>query len=221
MDGRRFVSSILPQLQDTNCNLQSVYEDLPILPLHKAVESILSLVPDVEKNVSIAKEKCTRHLYSLNLDESAAIYLYTMPKRFFSELNNALRNPERQLVRPWLPYLKLLISGLQKLPDTKATVWRGVNYDATSHFVDNAVYTWWGVTSCSKNINTVKELIGESGTLFTIETANGKDISKFSAISDEEEVVLLPATRVRAKSEPAHFLACLFVIHLEEICPQR
>ena len=221
MDGRRFVSNILPQLQDTNCNLQSIYEGLPILPLDKVVESVLSLVLGVTGYVSTAKQKCNRDVTGLTWDESAAIYLYTIPGPLFAGLNTALRNPDRQLLRPWLPYLKLLTKALKKLPDTKATVWRGVNYDSTLHFVDNGVYTWWGITSCSKSVNIVKAFIGESGTLFTIETVHGKDITKFSAISDEEEVVLLPATRVRAKSEPAHFLARLFVIHLEEIYPQR
>ena len=217
MESPRFVSNILPQLREHSCSLESVYEDLPILPLEKAVEKVSKLVPDIAEYVSIAKKKCNKDFTSITHDESAAIYLYTMPKTFFLELNKALRNPNRQVLHPWLPFLKLLMGALKKLPDTKASLWRGVNYDATTNFVDDDVYTWWGVSSCSRSVNIVQRFMGDSGTLFNIETAHGKDISMFSVVPAEEEVILMPATRVRAKSEAAHFFDRLFIVHLEEI----
>ena len=217
MENRRFVSNILPQLQDHSCNLQSIYENLPIMPLEQAVEEIVQLVPDIAEYVSTAKEKCRQDFTLITRDQSAAIYLYTMPKPFFLELNKALRNPNRQVLRPWLPFLKLLMGALQKLPDTKASLWRGVNYDATTEFIDDGTYTWWGVTSCSRSVNIVQRFMSGGGTLFNIETAHGKDISMFSVVSEEEEVILIPGTRVRAKSEAAHFFDRLFIVHLEEI----
>ena len=77
------------------------------------------------------------------------------------------------------------------------------------------IYTLYGVSL------RVQAYLGESGTLFNIETVHGKDISMFSAVPDEQEVILMPSTRVRAKFEPLNFIDRLFVIHLEEIDAQK
>jgi hypothetical protein len=63
--------------------------------------------------------------------------------------------------------------------------------------------------------------LGENGTLFAIEAIHGKDISMFSAVPDEQEVILMPGTRVRAKSQSLNVMDRLFIIHLEEINLQR
>ena len=218
----RFVSNIIPQSQDASFNLQSLYERLPILPLEKTVEDTSKLVPDILKHVSIAKEKCTRDSTILTLDESAAIYLYTMPSSsVYKSLNIALRGENRQLLHPWLPFLKLLITALEKLPPFKDTIWRGVASDETSKFIGGSVYTWWGITSCSKSPNIAQKYIGESGTLFAIKTAHGKDVTMFSANRDEEEVILMPATRCLAKSQAAELLSRLYIIHLQEVYLQE
>jgi hypothetical protein len=144
-----------------------------------------------------------------------------MPTRFFSCLNNALRAENRQALKPWFAFLKLFITALGKLPSMKKTVWRGVNYDDTLSFVDNDIHIWWSINSCSMALNIVQPYLGESGTLFAIDTIHGKDISAFSAVLDEQEVVLMPGTRVRRRHESLNFIDRLFVVHLEEINPQR
>jgi hypothetical protein len=62
--------------------------------------------------------------------------------------------------------------------------------------------------------------LGESGTLFAIETIHGKDISIFSAVPDEEEVILMPGTRVRTRYQSLSVIDRFFIIHLEEIVPE-
>ncbi len=49
----------------------------------------------------------------------------------------------------------------------------------------------------------------------------GKDISAFSAIPDEQEVILMPGTCVRARCQSLSFIDRLFVVHLKEENPQR
>jgi hypothetical protein len=71
------------------------------------------------------------------------------------------------------------------------------------------------------DLRSIEPYLGDKGTLFAIHTTDGKDISAFSAIQDEREVVLMPGTRVRAKCESLSFIDRLFVLHLEEIIPQR
>jgi hypothetical protein len=213
----RFINSNLPKPQGDSHNPLSDYECIPVQTLEEAVENLIQLVPDVVNYVSTAKKDCNRDSTLLMWDESAAIYLYTMPKKFFSSLNIALRHANRQVLKPWLHFLKLLITALKKLPPTKATIWRAVNYDARLKFIEGEVYTYWDLNSCSMNINSVQPFLGENGTLFTIEAIHGKDISMFSAVPDEQEVIIMPGTPVRAKSQSLSFIDRLFIIHLEEI----
>jgi hypothetical protein len=213
----RFINTNLPKLQGDSHNSLSGYEDTSVQTLEEAVENLIQLVPDVVNYVSTAKKNCNRNSTVLTWDESAAIRLYTMSTPFVIRLNETLRNENQSVAKSWSPFLKLFVAALKKLPPTKATVWRGVNYDATLDFVDGKVHTWWNITSCSKNINSVQPFLGESGTLFKIETIHSRDISMFSAVSDEQEFILMPGTRVHAKSQSLSFIDRLFIIDLEEI----
>jgi len=217
----RFVNGGLSELQDANRSPIFGYQHLPVMTLEQAMETIIPIVPEVEEYVLLAKKHCNRTSSVLTRDESAAIYLYSMPTDFVSCLNNTLRAGNRHTLELWYAFLKLFISALGKLPSTKAIIWRGVNYDDTLTFVDNDVHIWWSVNSCSMNPNSVQPFLGENGTLFAIDAIQGKDISAFSAIPDEHDVVLMPGTRVRCKHESLNFIDRLFVLHLEEIKPQR
>jgi len=62
--------------------------------------------------------------------------------------------------------------------------------------------------------------LGNGGTVFSIETIHGKDISLFTACSDEQEIILMPGTRVRRKAIPLEYKG-LFFLHLEEIDSQK
>jgi hypothetical protein len=219
---KRFINNNLPNRQEANHNSLRDYEDLPLLTLEEAVEKIIPLIPNVMDYVATAKKKYNWHSTLLTRDESAAIYLYTIPKtEFFFSLNIALRDPNRQVLNPWLNFLKLLITALKKLPSTEATIWRGVDYDATSDFIDGEVYTYWYISSCSRNLGIAELLLHKNGTLFNIDAIHGKDISMFSAVPDEQEVILMPGTRVRAISRTSNLLESFYVIQLEEINFQR
>jgi hypothetical protein len=221
MANNRFGYNTLPRLQEVKHNPIFDVADLLVLTLEEAVEKLIPLIPMVTDYVATAKKKYNRHSSLLTRDESAAIYFYSMPTPVFSHLHTALQAENRHTLNPWLDFLKLLLTAFEKLPSTKAIVWRGVNYDATLTFVDNNVYTWWTITSCSMSVSVVQPFLGESGTLFAIETINGKDISAFSAIPDEQEVILMPGTYVRVRSQSLNFGDRLFIVHLEEINPPR
>jgi hypothetical protein len=216
MAHNRFVNSALSELQEANRSPIYGYQHLSVLTLEEAIEKIIPLVPGIVDYAGSAKENCNRDSTLLTWNESAAIYLYSMPISFFSCLNTALRAENRDALKPWFVFLKLFMTTLEKLPSTRGTVWRGVNYDDTLTFVDNDVHIWWSVNSCSLNPKSVEPFLGEHGTLFAIETINGKDISMFSSFPDEQEVVLMPGTRVRAKFESLNYGDRLFIVHLKE-----
>lgn len=76
---------------------------------------------------------------------AAAISLYTASwtieqDSLYYKLNACLRSEERQLLKPYFPYLRLLLCGLESLPRSDApSLWRGVS---------GAACDYWSVCSC-------------------------------------------------------------------------
>lgn len=62
----------------------------------------------------------------LTVDEIGAINLYTQNTPFYRVLNEVLRSRKRDDAKQLLSYLKLLITGINKLPVTKTTLFRGM-----------------------------------------------------------------------------------------------
>jgi len=220
MTNDRFVNNTLTELQEANRSPIFGYEDSPILTLEEAVEKIIPLVSRVMDYVATAKQQCNRRSDLLTRDESAAVYLYSMPTPFFSRLNETLRIENRDALKPWFAFLKLFITALEKLPSTRKTVWRGVSGDVGSIFADGDVHIWWSVNSCSMDLKVVERYLGEKSTVFAIDAVDAKDISAFSAFPAEQEIVLGPGTRVRALSLPLNFESRFFIVHLEEENPE-
>ncbi|CAF0983062.1 unnamed protein product [Adineta steineri] len=223
MSENRFVNHTLSELQEANHSPILGYEDSPILTLEEAVEKLIPLVASVETCAKKAKEKDNPHPDLLTQDESAAIHLYTMTSSsFFSSLNNALRAKDRHALEPWFAYLKLFMTALKKLPSTptKTVVWRGVYGNVSSAFVKNKIEIWWSINSTSMDLLITQPFLDERGTLFAIEAMHGKDISQFSANPDEKEVILMPGTRVRARTDVLNFNDRLFIVHLHEVTPE-
>ncbi|CAF1309203.1 unnamed protein product [Adineta ricciae] len=212
----RFVSAKSSDLKQMNLNPIYGYQHLHVRRLEEAVEGLDRLVPGLMTYVKKAKEDCNRSSSLLTHDESAAIYLYSMPIPFFSTLNATLRKKNRDALKPWFGYLKLFITALEKLPYVNTVVWRGVSGDIGSDFVDGSTETWWSVNSCSTDLNVVELYLGKTGTVFAIAVVNGKDISNYSTFKEEHEVVLLPGSALLIKSKPLSFEERLFIVHLEE-----
>ena len=133
-------------------------------------------------------------------DEEAAIQLYTQHCCLYPMLNAALRDhthPDN--LKAFLPYLKLLLTALNKLPLVRAKVYRGMSADLheTYNQLPGQVFRWWAFSSTTINESQAEafmanNLTGER-TLFAID-AIGVDISAFSAFPDEKEVLMLPGT---------------------------
>jgi len=141
--------------------------------------------------------------YHLTVEEIAAIHLYTQETPFYRIVNERLRNEQRQLLIPFFLYIKLLLKALYKLPSIKKTIYRGVSKDLPITFQKKQEFIWWSFTSTTSKIETLKDptFFGFKGAriMFHIEIEDGVDISKYSANSIEEEILLLPGTFVEVK----------------------
>jgi len=182
------------------------YEDKPVVPLEAAVEPVESLVPNVQKMVICAKEGISPSTGNLSIDESASIKLYTLEwepreKSFFYILNQTLRAEDRDRLKPWFLFLKLILTALGRLSAISDEVYRGVKLDLSGQYSEGTIFTWWGFSSCTSSADVLKtdQFLGTTGkrTIFIIKCKSGKDIRKLSFYQNEFEVLLLPATRFR------------------------
>ncbi|CAF3730282.1 unnamed protein product [Rotaria sordida] len=204
------------------------YEKKPLVTLEEAVEPIVSYVPDVKRMVYIAKMKCAElSPGGLPIDRAASITLYSMewePQNecLYYVLNQTLRNENRQKLKPWFLYLRLILTALAQLPSSVCNAFRGVKRDMRKEYPEGKTFVWWGFSSCTSKISVLQneQFLGTTGprTFFTIECNSGKDIRKYSCFKAEDEI-LLPAAR-QFKVE-----ACLsqgkdlYLIQLKEIQP--
>ena len=189
----RFVNGAVSELRDANYSPIYGYQHLPVVTLEKVVETVVPFVPGLANYVAKAKENCHRNSTNLTHDESAAIYLYTMPIAFFSNLNDALLV---KIGKPWFAFLELFLNALEKLPSMEMTLWRGVFGNVTAAFLNDGEEILWSINSCSKSPEIVGRYICETGTVFVINPLQGKDISAYSAIDEEQGVILMSGTRL-------------------------
>ena len=174
-----------------------------------------------------SKQRWSALAEGLTLDQSASIMLYSLewsPKKesFYHFLNNVLRTADRDYLKPWFLYLKLLISSLSKLPCTLRTVYRGVKEDLHASYPHGSIFVWWGFSSCTTSIGVLQkeQFLGKTGirTMFHIECHSGRDIRQHSFFPTEYEVLLLTARQFQVIA----FLDSgngLHIIQLKEIDP--
>jgi uracil DNA glycosylase len=158
----------------------------------------------------------------LSADEIAAVFLYTTESAFYRRLNHALRDADREKVKPYFGYLRLLLSALGKLKSYTGSLWRGVAADLRGQYPRDGTITWWGVSSCTAKRSVANSFLGSSGkrTLFEVTPVQAVSIRRFSAFTGEDEYLLAPGSQLKVadvKSEAGG----LFIIHLEELAELR
>ena len=205
------------------------YNHEPLASLEEATIRLLGIVPHIKTHVYVVKNRAGNPADGLSVDESAAIGLYTMESNPYTDsvyyiLNKTLRTADRDLLKPWFRYLKLLLNALDKLPTvSNMTVYRGVKYELLCDadiYQEGRNLVWWGFSSCSTDRGVAERVhfIGETGqrNLFCIECIEGKNIEKHSYIQPEKEVILLPATHVQV-TECEDRKDGLQIIHLKQV----
>jgi hypothetical protein len=140
-------------------------------------------------------------------------------------LNRSLKHEDRKDLRPFFKYMKLLITALAKLSHVpQSTIWRGITKDLSAEFPPGTEVTWWGFSSCTTEMTVLKNnmYLGNTGnrTLFSVEAINSRAICAHSHFKNENEVLLLPGTRMIVQSQlnPA---SDLYIIHLKKIIPDE
>jgi len=207
------------------------YAQEKLLPLNETCQPLISIVHNILFYATYALEHTCEHpADGLTRDESAAIRLYTIEwcdghRSLYSLLNETLRKSDREKLQPWLKYLKLLVTGLVKIPCAPAqTVWRGIKMNISEKFVKGNQVTWWAFSSTTTSLALLENEIylGVKGerTIFSIETINGRNVSAHSQYDNENEILLLPGTQMEVQStlNPG---TGLHIIHLKQKIPEE
>ncbi|CAF5172998.1 unnamed protein product, partial [Rotaria magnacalcarata] len=73
------------------------------------------------------------------------------------------------------------------------------------------------VNSCSSSVDVIKGFVDINSTLFLIEAVNGRNIKGYTNFDNEDELILMPGTRLQVESNALNHLGGLHVIHLREL----
>ena len=127
-----------------------------------------------------------------------AVHIYTQESNFYKVLNACLRAQDRSQILPFFPYLKLVLRGLRKLPALETTVYRGVKLDLSGKYPEDDDFIWWGFTSTTSTVKVMEDQMfcGKNGdrSIFAIKTKSAVDITRYSAVGNENERLLFPGT---------------------------
>jgi hypothetical protein len=197
---------------------------VPLVSLEEAVQPLVDLVSDVQRHAFIAKEYCKNPADGLTLDESASIMFSTMewsPEHqcLYHVLDATLRSNNSRKLKPWFRYLRLLMSGLSRLPPLRETVYRCINSNLSDQYSIGQTIIWHAFASCTTKLDVLDTFLGTSNrrTMFIIKCVSGRDISQHSQFREEHAVLPLSDTELQV-------IGCLNqgdlrIIELKEIRP--
>jgi hypothetical protein len=131
--------------------------------------------------------------HGLTRDDIAAIHLYTQENPIYGVLNQVLRSEQRDEIKRFWGYIKLLQTALFKLArDATGTLFRGIKVtwmplmeleqELTELQCSGQPLLWWGFSSTSTSMPAVKKFLGDSGprVIFTIDGGSvARDIRRY------------------------------------------
>eukprot|EP00966_Prymnesium_polylepis_P331197 7386767-Prymnesium_polylepis.2 len=223
--------------QQQKARLMDVIDEpmLMLNPIHGVMNAAALSLGDAVKQTGVAnldacilvaqidgEEKAKDDPHGLSADEIGAIRMYTAESELYPEMNALLRMRDRKMLKPFFPYLHLLLTARVKLSKHVGAVWRGVHgVDLRSKYPDGKKVVWWAFSSTTKKLDTLlnPQFLGQTGirTVFMIEIKSGVDIIRYSAFDDAEaEVLLFPGTMLEVVSsmDMGH---SLYQVHLREV----
>ena len=162
--------------------------------------------------------------HGLSAEEIGAIHMYTQDTPFYGALNGALRDKDRERLKPFFAYLKLLLTALHKLPRQRGTVYRGVKLAIAQLgiYAQGEELLWWGFSSTTTGLPVLEnpQFLGQDGdrTMFHIHLAPDSaavDIRDYSAL-EEAEVLLAPGTFLRVEGV-ANLAPGLHMVQLQQL----
>lgn len=120
------------------------------MTIYSALQKLNIANQSVSRELLHIKERSHKStLENMNLDEYAAIYLYTTAKMpnnrpLYTCLNEALRENDKNIIKIYFYFLKLLITALLKLVPVKQVVLRCIQADLSKRYPVGKTFVWSG-----------------------------------------------------------------------------
>ncbi|CAM4841820.1 unnamed protein product [Rotaria magnacalcarata] len=190
----------------------------PLVSLELALDSI---IPKIDSHY-IEKAKSSCHFpseHGLTHDESAAIYFYTLRLDeycVYDRLNQSLQSENQSQITPWLMYLTLLKSALDKLPNVTKTIWRGMHGNIRILKEMNPDIMWCTMSSASTTYEAIQNYLGPNATLLRIDSITGKNVTGYTT-SVFDEVLFWPGTKLHMDGAPIMMADGSYVVCLVEM----
>eukprot|EP01103_Thecamoeba_quadrilineata_P005333 TRINITY_DN15147_c0_g1_i1.p1 TRINITY_DN15147_c0_g1~~TRINITY_DN15147_c0_g1_i1.p1 ORF type:complete len:568 (+),score=79.46 TRINITY_DN15147_c0_g1_i1:44-1747(+) len=150
--------------------------------------------------------------YGLTEDEVFAVIAYTFDfnntnkrkENIYYRLNKLLRDkvPTHEKQEEWKDYLFHLLLCLKRLPTYQNQVYRGLDkkVDTEREYKLGTIVIWHSFTSATTRLDTAKTFLASSskeGTIFVVNSTEGKLIKEISSRPEEDEVLFQPNSRFR------------------------
>eukprot|EP00917_Polyrhabdina_sp_WS-2016_P014381 GHVP01031467.1.p1 GENE.GHVP01031467.1~~GHVP01031467.1.p1 ORF type:complete len:483 (+),score=21.54 GHVP01031467.1:118-1449(+) len=161
----------------------------------------------VKETLAIAKNRM-ENSSSLSMNEALAVAMYTFDlsiysnaddgsDNFYHHFNRVLRT--RNDLKELVPYMFYFKNGLNKLPPAKGKFYRGLKNDAleilTQNYKQGQEAMWLAPTSVSRTRTIAQEFAGVDGVVIEIQVVDGREVSGYSCIPNEAEVLLMPDSK--------------------------
>jgi hypothetical protein len=136
--------------------------NLPLLPVRDTLSPSLVGLSQEEFDACLwTAQRKAQSLHKagaelLSDDEIAAIHIYTQETPLYSRLNQLLRARDRAQLKPWLPYLKLLLTAVHRLTPVSDTLFRGVRLDIADRYPMGEELVWWGFSSSTSTLGVLQ-----------------------------------------------------------------
>jgi len=159
------------------------------------------IVQSTKKGEELARKQSGKPSQAMAASLYAAIMLYTS-NAIYRDLNQCLRDENRNKLKKYFKYLRLFFESMDHLPKQKRTLWRGLSVDLFDNpqYQVGEVVTWWGISSTTSDVNVAKNFAKGCGgkcTIITIESLTASDISAITFYSNEKESLLAPGTQMK------------------------
>jgi len=202
------------------------------LELHQdSLQVVKELAMDFAENLilrndrNLMSEEIRASVSVLTVNEAAAVCAYTMEFGPYKALNKLLRDENRQLLKPFVEYLWLLMHGLSKCPrPIVPLVYRGVSCSVGASYNVGSIVIWSSFSSCTTRVGVLENdmFLGKEGerTEFhiTLTTNRARSIRHLSVVPGEDEILLPPNTRLRVMDKADRGHGWCVVQLLEERC---
>lgn len=126
---------------------------------------------------------------------------------FYGDMNSRCYMKDRTNIDPYGMYMVCFVQHLQKIePYPNGAVFRGVKADLRENYPKGREFTWHGFCSTTKSMEVLSnpQFCGTTGkrTIFNITLTQGqaRDITRYSLVGTEDEVLLPPGCRFIVES---------------------